>query len=83
MQEIDLSICAGEKLGLLLDGVHVNDGSGMTVSNIFINFLRPNGAAAKDGRLVQGDQVLHVNGHPLAQVSLERARSAHIFMKHA
>lgn len=77
LQEVDLDIDVGEKLGLVLDSVHVNGGSGMgqqAASPIVISLLRPNGAAAKDGRLARGDQVLHINGHSLAQVSLQRAR---------
>lgn len=72
-QKVELVLSTGEKLGLVLDSVNVN-GESNAASPIVISLLRPNSAAAKDGRLARGDQVLYVNEHSLAKVSLQRAR---------
>lgn len=77
VQDIDLCVEEGEKLGIVLDSVDVNEWCGAVSSNaspIAIALLRPNSVAAKDGRLARGDQVLYINSHSLSQVSLQRAR---------
>lgn len=73
VQDIDLSMDEGEKLGIVLDCIDV-DGSVSTASPIVVALLRPHSVAAKDGRLARGDQVISINGHTLSQVSLQRAR---------
>lgn len=73
-QEIEIVLEQGEKLGIELDSIDVTPGSVITASPIAVSLLRPNGAAAKDGRVARGDQVLSINGHSLSQVSLQRAR---------
>ena len=72
VQDVDLSVDEGEKLGIVLDCIDVNGAS--TASPIAITLLRPNCVAARDGRLARGDQVVSINGHSLSQVSLQRAR---------
>lgn len=77
-QDINLLLDEGDRLGVELDRIHVNEwpnnGLSTTASPIAIAFIRPNSAAAKDNRLARGDQVLSINGHSLSQVSLQRAR---------
>ena len=72
-RKVDLYLSEGEKLGLVLDRVDVF-GEGDAASPIVISLLKPSGAAAKDGRLSRGDQILQVNGYSLAKVSLQRAQ---------
>lgn len=73
-QEIEIFLQQGEKLGIELDSIDVIPSSVGTASPIVITLLRPNGAAAKDGRIARGDQVLSINNHSLSKVSLQRAR---------
>lgn len=76
-QVIELYCSLGEKLGLVLDKVNLNGrwlGAGDRISPIMISLITPGSAAAKDGRLARGDQLLEIDGHPLSQCSLERAR---------
>ena len=80
-QTIDLHCSEREQLGIVLDRVNVNGGWGggggansNQISPIMVSLITPNSAAAKDGRMARGDQLLEVNGHPLSQSSLERAR---------
>lgn len=73
-QEIELVLEEGEKLGIVLDCIDITPGSSCRASPIAIVLLKPNTAAAKDGRLSRGDQVISINGHYLSQVSLQRAR---------
>ena len=77
-QTIDLHCSQREQLGIVLDRVNINGGWGGANSNqispIMVSLITPNSAAAKDGRLARGDQLLEINGHPLSQSSLERAR---------
>ena len=73
-QDIEIFLEQGEKLGIELDSIDVTPGSVSTASPIAVSLLRPNGAAAKDGRIARGDQVVYINGHSLSQVSLQRAR---------
>ena len=73
VQDVDLSMEEGEKLGIVLDCIDVT-GSVSTASPIVIALLRPHSVAARDGRLARGDQIVSINGHTLSQVSLQRAR---------
>lgn len=73
-QDVNLLLDEGEKLGIVLDRIDVNEWSAGGVSPIAIALLKPASAAAKDNRLARGDQVLSINGHLLSQVSLQRAR---------
>ena len=78
-QMIDLHCSQGEQLGIVLDRVNVNGrwwsgASGGQISPIMVCLITPGSAAAKDGRLARGDQLLEIDGHPLSQCSLERAR---------
>ena len=81
-QTIDLHCSQGEQLGLVLDRVNINGrwwggasaGSSDQISPIMVSLVTPSSAAAKDGRLARGDQLLEIDGHPLSQCSLERAR---------
>lgn len=76
-QDIDISVSEGDKLGVVLDRVNVNEWPGghvSTASPIAIALIKPNSAAAKDNRLARGDQILCINNHSLSQVSLQRAR---------
>lgn len=75
-QDVNLLLEEGDKLGVVLDRINVNEWSGgvSTASPIAIALIKPNSVAAKDNRLARGDQVLCINGHLLTQVSLQRAR---------
>ena len=78
-QTIDLHCSQREQLGIGLDRVNINGswGGGASsdqISPIMVSRIIPNSAASKDGRLARGDQLLEINGHPLSQCSLERAR---------
>ena len=70
---VDLYLSEDEKLGIVLDSVHVHSWGG-GVSPIVISSVKPASAAHKDNQLRRGDQVLEINGHSLAQASLQRAR---------
>lgn len=72
-----------EKFGLALDNVSARStsSSGPTTSDgsngispIVISQVKSGSIAAKSGSLNRGDQLLEINGHSLAHVSLERAR---------
>ena len=74
---VDLYCSHGEKLGIVLDKVNLNGEwlrAGNLVSPIMVSLIAPGSAASKDGRLARGDQLLEIDGHPLSQCSLERAR---------
>ena len=81
-QTIDLHCSQREQLGIVLDRVNINGrwwsgasaGSSDQISPIMVSLITPGSAAAKDGRLARGDQLLEIDGHPLSQCSLERAR---------
>lgn len=77
VQDVDLILDEGDKLGIVLDKINVNEWSGgvSTASPIAISLVKPSSVAGKDNRLARGDQVLTINGHSLSQVSLQRARS--------
>ena len=68
-----------ERLGLGLDSVSAansnsSEGSYGGISPIVISQVKSGGIAARNGSLNRGDQLLEINGHSLAHVSLERAR---------
>ena len=66
------------KLGLSLDSVNaLVSGCDLSSSPIVISLVKHGSVASRDGTLRRGDQVLEINGHSLAHVSLERARYAH------
>ena len=73
VQVVELKCVEGEKIGLFLD--RVNGWGVDEVSSIVIGLVKRGSVAARDSTLKRGDQVLEVNGHSLAQVSLDRARS--------
>lgn len=78
-------VCGEEEaLGVSLDSVNAVSSAGdwgtsPVLSPIVVSLVKPSSVAARDGRLRRGDQVLEINGHSLAQVSLERAR----YVEHA
>ena len=72
VQVVELKCIEGEKIGLCLD--RVNGWGVDEVSSIVIGLVKRGSVAARDSTLKRGDQVLEVNGHSLAQVSLDRAR---------
>lgn len=76
-QTIDIYCNSGEKLGIVLDRVNLNGrlwSASDQISPIMVSLITPGSAAAKDGRLARGDQILEIDGHPLSQCSVERAR---------
>ena len=72
VQVFELKCVGNEKIGLCLD--RVNGWGADEVSSIVISLVKPGSVAARDSTLKRGDQVIELNGHSLAQVSLERAR---------
>lgn len=72
VQVFELKCVDNEKIGLCLD--RVNGWGADEVSSIVISLVKPGSVAARDSTLKRGDQVIELNGHSLAQVSLERAR---------
>lgn len=71
---VDLEVAPGDKLGVVLDSINVDSVSSAPVSAIIVSLVTMGGVAARDRRLSRGDQVLEVNGHSLAQATLDRAR---------
>ena len=74
---VELICSATEKLGIYLDtvsvfshDVHSSHGFPPRV----ISLVKPLSTAERSGELAIGDQVLEINGHSLAQVSLQKAR---------
>lgn len=64
---------AKEKLGL---GLSIVGGSDTPLGAVIIHEVYPDGAAALDGRLRPGDQILEVNGEDLREASHEAAIGA-------
>lgn len=64
----------GEKLGLSIDSVSVGEWGRSEVSPFVVSLVKPGSVADKENSLRRGDQLVEVNGRPLAHVSLERAR---------
>lgn len=71
LRTVQLHCGAGEKLGLSIDSVSPRE---CEVSPVVVSLVRPGSVAAKEGSLRRGDQLVEVDGRPLAHVSLERAR---------
>jgi len=57
-------------------GLGIVGGSDTYLGGIVINVIEPGGAAAKDGRVAVGDQIIMVNGESLRQMSHKNAVSA-------
>lgn len=57
-------------------GLGIVGGSDTYLRVVVINVLEPGGAAAKDGRLAVGDQILEVNDDSLRDISHKKAVSA-------
>lgn len=75
IQSVILHCDPGEKLGLSIDCVSVGKlGNSSDVSPYVVSLVKPGSAADKEGSLHRGDQIVEVDGRPLAHVSLERAR---------
>ena len=75
VQSVVLHCDAGERLGLSIDCVSVSKwGNSSDVSPYVVSLLKPGSAADREGSLRRGDQLVEVDGRPLAHVSLERAR---------
>ena len=72
VKTVQLQCGAGEKLGLSVDVVSGSLQGG--VSPVVVSAVEPGSPADKGGSLQRGDQLLEVDGRPLAHVSLERAR---------
>ena len=74
-RSVEIRCREGERLGLFIDYVSVSKlGGGGGVSPVVVSLVRPGSAAEREGSLSRGDQLLEVDGRPLAHVSLERAR---------
>ena len=71
---VNLHCKLGEKLGVSIESVSLNEWGSSEVSPFFISSVKPGSAAEKEGTLRRGDQVMEVNRCPMAQVSQERAR---------
>lgn len=70
-RHVELRCDAGQTLGVRLDCLREYVGDG--VSPILVSYVRPGSAAAKEGMLRRGDQVLAINEHSLVNASLSRA----------
>ncbi len=78
---VDLEVAPGEKVGIVLDSIHVDSiGSLPGMSPIVVSLVSPGSVAARDRRLGRGDQVLEINGNSLRLASLERARYMHVYL---
>ncbi len=76
---VEINCDEGATLGVSLDSVNVVSpssdwGGSQALSPIVVSWVKPSSAAAREGTLHRGDQVLQINGQSLAQVSLDRAR---------
>ena len=71
IRHVELRCEAGQKLGVRLDCLKEYIGEG--VSPILVSYVQPGSAAAKEGMLQKGDQVLEINDHSLVNASLNRA----------
>ena len=77
VKTVQLQCRAGEKLGLCVDIVSLSTHGGLggrDFSPVVVSAVEPGSAADKCGSLQRGDQLVEVDGRPLAHVSLERAR---------
>ena len=72
---VELYCGRGEKLGVSIDCVSVGKlGNCSDVSPFVVSLVKPGSAADREGSLRRGDQLVEIDGRPLAHVSLERAR---------
>lgn len=71
-QDVTIEI-SKQKMGL---GLSIVGGSDTPLGAIIIHEVYPDGAAAVDGRLIPGDQILEVNGEDLREATHERAITA-------
>lgn len=74
LKTIQLYCGDGEKLGLSIDSVSVSEWEYCEVSPVVVSLVKPGSVADKEASLRRGDQLVEIDGRPLAQVSLERAR---------
>ena len=76
VQVVELHCEKGERFGMVIDCIIVTrEGSSSSgISLIVISLVKPGSPAARSNALRRGDQILEINGHPLSQVSLQRAR---------
>ena len=74
VQQVRLYCGRGERLGLSIDSVSLSEWGSSEVSPVVVSLVKPGSVADKDGSLRRGDQLVEVNGRPLAHVSLDRAR---------
>lgn len=77
LRVVEIICSATEKLGIYLDSVSafskdVHSSHGFPP--VVISLVKPLSTAERSGELAIGDQVLEINGHSLAQVSLQKAR---------
>lgn len=78
LRTVQLHCGDGERLGLSIDSVSVSEWSSCKVSPVVVSLVKPGSVADKEGSLQRGDQLVEIDGRPLAQVSLERARQVYI-----
>lgn len=74
LRTVQLHWGEGERMGLSIDSVSVSEWNSCKVSPVVVSLVTPGSAADKEGSLQRGDQLVEIDGRPLAQVSLERAR---------
>ena len=75
VRRVTIRCSEGQKLGVSIDCVSVSKwGNSGDVSPFVVSLVRPGSASDREGSLSRGDQLVEVDGRPLAQVSLERAR---------
>ena len=81
VQSVVLTCNEGEKLGLSIDCVSLSKwGNSSDVSPYVVSLVKPGSAADREGSLRRGDQLVEVDGRPLAHVSLERARLSFVLL---
>ncbi|XP_023214867.1 multiple PDZ domain protein-like [Centruroides sculpturatus] len=71
-QEVTIEICK-EKMGL---GLSIIGGFDTPLGVVMIHEIYPDGAAAVDGRLIPGDQIMEVNGEDLRTAKHDQAITA-------
>lgn len=57
---------------MIIDSLFVLQGAGQSKLGIYIKSVVPGGAAAADGRLAAGDQLLSVDGQSLVGITQEK-----------